>query len=516
MIRAVILASVMLVQGAGAQGIAPGRYAGPGGLILTVTPSRYSFVRQGRELIGGVLGITGDQLELRDDAGVARCDAPGRYRLTMTGDTLRLAAIEDGCVNRRNAVTAAGWVRVRDALVLTHATVLDMTGGPARTGMTLVLRDGRISALDRDGAEPVPEDGVERNLNGGFVLPGLIDAHVHVATGPSAEDRRDRTEARLKGALLGGVVAVRDMGGDARSLADLSRAVIAGELAGPEIRYSAIMAGPGFFDDPRVLASSRGVTPGQAPWARAITDSTDLRQVVAEAKGAGVTAIKLYADVAPALLTRVAAEARRQGLGVWAHLALAPARPSDVVGGGVQVVSHALLVPWEVQPLPDWKQRAQVDLTVAPDHAAVRALFAAMKTKGAIWDPTLFVYRADSAAADTGVARRRAARALDFVRAAHGAGVRIAAGTDGMGGDRGLPNIHEELALLVQAGLTPMEALIAGTRTSAEALGMSASHGTIAVGKAADLLVLRADPSADIRNTRQIDFVLKRGKVVEK
>ena len=516
MMKFLVWASTVLVQAAQAQTITPGRYTGAGGLALTVTPGRYSFVRQGRELIGGVLRISGDSLEMRDDAGAARCDDPGRYRFSTAGDTLRLAAIEDGCAGRRNAITTAAWVRVRDALVLSHATVLDMTGGPPRPGMTLVLRDGRISALYRDGAEPLPDDATERNLNGGFVLPGLIDAHVHVATSPSGDDRRDRTEARLKGALLGGVVAVRDMGGDARLLADLSRAVIAGELAGPEIRYSAIMAGPGFFDDPRVLASSRGVAPGQAPWARAISDSTDLRQVVAEAKGAGATAIKIYADVAPALLARVAAEARRQGLGVWAHLALAPARPGEVVAGGVQVVSHALLAPWEVQPLPDWKQRAQVDLTIGPDHASIRGLFAAMKTKGTIWDPTLFVYRADSAAADTSVAKRRAARAVDFIRAAHLAGVRITAGTDGMGGDRGLPNLHEELALLVRAGLTPMEALIAATRTGSEALGLSASHGTIAVGKAADLLVLRADPLADIRNTRQIDFVLKRGKVVER
>jgi imidazolonepropionase-like amidohydrolase len=85
-----------------------------------------------------------------------------------------------------------------------------------------------------------------------------------------------------------------------------------------------------------------------------------------------------------------------------------------------------------------------------------------------------------------------------------------------MGGDRGLPNLHQELALLVQAGLTPLDALIAATRTGAEVLGISASHGTIAVGKAADLLVLRADPLADIRNTRQIDFVIKRGKPVER
>ena len=516
MMKSLLWASAVLVHAAQAQTIAPGRYASAGGLALTVTPGRYSFVRQGRELIGGVLRVSGDTLEMRDDAGAARCEDPGRYRVATVGDTLKFAAIEDGCAGRRNAITTAAWLRVRDALVLSHVTVLDMTGGPPRPGMTLVLRDGRISALYPDGAEPLPDDATERNLNGGFVLPGLIDAHVHVATSPSGEDRRDRTEARLKGALLGGVVAVRDMGGDARLLADLSRAVIAGELAGPEIRYSAIMAGPGFFDDPRVLASSRGVAPGQAPWARAITDSTDLRQVLAEAKGAGATAIKIYADVAPPLLARVSAEARRQGLGVWAHLALAPARPGDVVAGGVQVVSHALLAPWEVQPLPDWKQRAQVDLAIGPDHAAIRALFAAMKAKGVIWDPTLFVYRADSAAADTSIAKRRAARAVDFIRAAHLAGVRIAAGTDGMGGDRGLPNIHEELALLVRAGLTPLDALMSATRTGAEALGLSASHGTIAVGKAADLLVLRADPLADIRNTRQIDFVLKRGKVVER
>ena len=109
---------------------------------------------------------------------------------------------------------------------------------------------------------------------------------------------------------------------------------------------------------------------------------SSIRQVVAEAKGAGVSAIKLYADVAPALLARVSAEARRQGLGVWAHLALAPARPSEVVGGGVQVVSHALLVPWEVQPLPDWKQRAQVDLSIGatlidrPSDQSLEALIA--------------------------------------------------------------------------------------------------------------------------------------------
>ena len=73
------------------------------------------------------------------------------------------------------------------------------------------------------------------------------------------------------------------------------------------------------------------------------------------------------------------------------------------------------------------------------------------------------------------------------------------------------------MALLVErAGLTPMEALVAATRTAAEAAGLGATHGTIAVGKAADLLVLRADPTANIRNTREILLVIRRGKAVER
>ena len=401
-------------------------------------------------------------------------------------------------------------------LLLTHATVIDMVGAQPRSGMSLLIRDGKISAIYRDGAEPAPADATVRDLGGEFLIPGLIDAHVHNATEPSRGDRRSVVEARLKRALRGGVVAVRDMGGDARALADLARAAAAGDIESPEIRYSAIMAGPDFFTDPRVLASSVGMSPGTAAWARALTDSTDLRQAVAEAKGSGATAIKMYADLGGPLAKRAAAEAKRQGLGVWAHLATFPAKPSEIVDAGVQVVSHALLVPFEVQTLPSWKDRRRVDLSIAPDDPKIQQLFALMKSKGTIFDPTLFVYRADSAAPDTSIAKRSERRAIDVVRAAHAAGVTIAAGTDGMLRDSGsgLPNVHTELEMLVRAGLSPLEALTAATRTNAVVLGMSATHGTIEVGKAADLLVLAADPLSDIRNTQRISLVIRRGKTI--
>ena len=401
-------------------------------------------------------------------------------------------------------------------LLLTHATLIDMTGGPPRANTTLVIRDGRIAAIYPDGSQPAPADATARDLNGEFLLPGLIDAHVHNATEPSGGDRRSVVEARLKRAVRGGVVAVRDMGGDARALADLARAAAAGDIESPEIRYSAIMAGPDFFTDPRVLASSVGVPPGTAAWAKALTDTTDLRQAVAEAKGAGATAIKMYADLNGALAKRAAAEAKRQGLGVWAHLATFPAKPSEMVDAGVQVVSHELLVPFEVQTLPSWKDRRRVDLSIAPDDAKIQRLFALMKSKRTIFDPTLFVYRADSSASDTSLAKRSERRAIDVVRAAHAAGVLIAAGTDGMLRDSGtgLPNVHVEMEMLVRAGLTPLEALTAATRMNATVLGISASHGTIEVGKAADLVVLSANPLTDIRNTQRISLVVRRGKIL--
>ncbi len=125
--------------------------------------------------------------------------------------------------------------------------------------------------------------------------------------------------------------------------------------------------------------------------------------------------------------------------------------------------------------------------------------------RGTMLEPTLFVY---------GDAPERLAVAAAITRRAHQAGVELTAGTDSIAGtDALIPNLHEELQLLVErAGLTPAEALRAATRNAAEAIGVLDSRGTIEAGKLADLVVLRADPLRDIRNTRQIEMVFKHGK----
>ena len=192
---------------------------------------------------------------------------------------------------------------------------------------------------------------------------------------------------------------------------------------------------------------------------------------------------------------------------VWSHATLVPARPSEAVAGGVDVLSHAGLLLWEVEALPDFRRRLDADYDkVRPDHARLAQLFRTMAERGTALDATLYVYRQ----------REPAIRfAAEVVRRAHAAGVPILVGTDAIGApaDGPLPHVHDELELLVtRAGLSPLAALHAATLAPARALGIEASRGSIVVGKSADLVILTADPSTDIRNTRAIEAVYRGGK----
>lgn len=502
----------------------PGTYT-TGPISITFDGSTYRISRGAQVAVTGEFQLTRDTVTFRDQGGAVSCSSTvaGRYLWKRDGAALTFTLIDDACLGRRGALPGKVWTRKNfEGMALTGVTLIDGTGGPPRPGMTIVITGTRIAAVFPDGTRPLPVIAEVRNLAGRYVIPGLIDTHVHLATDPSNDDARSRVEPRLRRTLLGGVTSVRDMAGDARSLADLSRATKVDDLVGPTIYYSALFAGPAFFADPRVVATSRGEVVGQAPWARAVTTATDWRQVIAEARGTGASGIKLYAAITPDLLVPLVTEAHAQGLPVWAHAALVPAQPADVVEAGVDVISHATLIALATDTMVgrSYTDRYRVNYAnVAVTNPAIERLIQRILAKKTIVEPTLFVFfnSIDSLSPAT-----RWAAAI--TRELNRRGVPIAAGTDGIIGVEGdtlpsgvtLPNLHMELRLLVDyGGLSPSAAIVAATSTAARAIGIDSLVGTVTIGKMADLVVLTADPLADIKNTRTIEFVVRRGKVYQ-
>ena len=121
------------------------------------------------------------------------------------------------------------------------------------------------------------------NFEGYFLTPGLIDSHVHMATDATSEIRAN-AEKILKDMLKTGITSVRDMAGDARALASLSRDALIDDIVAPNIYYSALMAGPEFFTDSRTLATAQGGESGAMSYMKSIDHQSDLVQEIAQAR----------------------------------------------------------------------------------------------------------------------------------------------------------------------------------------------------------------------------------------
>jgi imidazolonepropionase-like amidohydrolase len=404
-------------------------------------------------------------------------------------------------------------------VALTHATVIDGTGTAPLADSTVLILGGRITAIYPSASRPVPNGANVEDLIGKWIIPGLIDAHVHLTTGYGD---LTRNRPRLTQLLLAGVTGVRDMAGDARVLAALAREARLEAPGWPDIYYSALIAGPTYiYEDTRVPGSSRGVMLGAAPWVRAVDETTDIRIAVAEAKGTGATGVKLYADLPAVLVKEIAAEAHRQGLLVWTHATIFPAKPSDAVAADATTISHTPYLVWEAAPhVPvDYRQRAFGDFThIRPDDPKIVALLDQMKAHGTILDATLRVFQQAVERSPDAMGKGILPWSYAVTRAAHHAGVLVDAGTDSQGltsaaADAGAAVADEMVLLVEQCGFTPVEAIQAATRVNAMAVGQSAERGAITPGMAADLVVLSADPAADMRNVRKVVEVFKDGHV---
>lgn len=403
----------------------------------------------------------------------------------------------------------------RPPLRVFHGAVLiDGTGAPPRGGMSIVVRGERIDAVVADADAP---DAERIDVSGLYALPGLIDTHVHLATPPDSA----RAQALLRRQLYSGVTTVRSMADDLRAVGELARQSLAGEIDAPDIVYAALMAGPGFFDDPRTISVTRGGVPGEVPWMQAIDDETDLALAVAMARGTSAGGIKLYADMPAALVARITAEAHRQGMPVWAHSAIFPAMPVEVVQAGVDVVSHVCSLGYEVsarQPAT-YRERTPVDAAAFEKGmpAALAALFEDMAARGTVLDATNRVYvehvRRYAASGQGRPPRCDVELTYRLSREAYHRGVPISAGTDGeTEPDAPFPALHEELEILAgPVGMAPVDVIASATRIAARAVGREAELGTIEPGKIANLVFVGQDPLQDIAHLRSVVLTVKRG-----
>ncbi len=410
------------------------------------------------------------------------------------------------------------WHNVRaqvsfDKYAITSITIIDANHKVPAAHQTILIEHGIISNIFTDGSKPIPDSFNILRMDGKYLLPGLIDAHVHLATDPSGVDSREHTVDVLRRMLYSGVTSVRDMAGDARTLASLSRDAATGDLVSPDIYYSALMAGPVFFSDPRTGLSSKGAIVGTMPYMLAVTDSTNMVLAVAEAKGTGATGIKLYANLSATLVNKIVSEATQQNMLVWGHAWLQDARPSDLVKAGVNVISHSpLIIHEKLDTVPSSWKNQQHDAAfwdrVTPDFSS---LFALMKTHHTLLDATLLTYK-QWGEEDSNM-RYNYEIGKRITTQAYKAGVTIDAGTD----DDQKEFVQKEMELLVkEAGFTPIDAIVAATLNSAKALHIDNTRGAISAGKTADLLVLDKNPLDNIDNIESVYLVIKSGEIFKK
>jgi imidazolonepropionase-like amidohydrolase len=442
----------------------------------------------------------------------------------------------------------------RSAVVFAHVTVIDVSGKAPQTDQSVVVGDGRITALGKAREVAAPRNAKVVDASGKYLIPGLWDMHVHFMI-------------KSYGALFvaNGVTGVRVMWGNPP---DDEKILPPGFHNRWREEFSA-----GKAIGPRMVIAS-GIVDGPNPiWPGSVVvrNAAEGREAVRAAKKAGVDFIKVYELIPADAYFAIAEECKNLGIPFAGHVpqVITAAQASDA---GQRTMEHLFgilpgcstrqdeLMKKRVETLKDSKGLATLRAIWDREHDVVRdtysevkaqALFARLKTNGTWQCPTLAVSRAVSwiddpaftndprlkytpasvqafwnpkndfrfktkTPADYARMKKDFEREVALSAAMKKAGVGFLAGTDELN-PYCFPgfSLHDELALLVRAGFSPLEALQSATINPALYLGKEKTLGTIEVGKDADLVLLDANPLDDIHNTTKIRAVVANGRLYD-
>jgi imidazolonepropionase-like amidohydrolase len=422
-------------------------------------------------------------------------------------------------------------------LVIEHVAVIDVIAGRVQPDMTVEIRGRAIATLSASGRVQVHGGATRIDGRGKYLIPGLWDMHVHLTWLPGA------AQVALPIMVANGVLGARDMHGLLEPVVALKQALANGSQIGPRL----FVAGPA-VDGPN----------SYLPASRVVRTTDEAREAVRQLRAGGVDFIKVYSSLPRELYFVVASEAKKEGIPFVGHVpyAVTAAEASDA---GQRSMEHLTEVDVgtsseEDQIKAEEAQAMDQRRGSIPDPSRLRATYDSAKAvalferfrRNQTWQvPTLLVLHQAGRLAPGArpmddslltymskavrefwqsfppeLAARMAALYLfhaDLVGLINRAGVPMLAGTD-------CPNpyvypgfsLHDELGLLVQAGLTPAEALRAATINAARFLGVTDSLGNVAMGKVADLVLLDANPLDDIANTKRIRAVIQGGRLLDR
>lgn len=425
------------------------------------------------------------------------------------------------------SIAASGWAIASLACAADYAVVhagrlLAEPGGDVLTEQSIVIKDGRIAAIRPGYVDAVAEAGADdavtfHDLKSLFVLPGLIDGHVHLTSENNPQGRLQTVElsdpdraiwaaANAKKTLMAGFTTVRDVGADGGdAIFALRDGVENGYVVGPRVFASgdsiSVTGGhgdgtQGYRDDIAGVLHSTGVCNGVG----------DCRRAVREQVRRGADHIKLTATAG--VLSNTAAGLEQQffedELQAIMDTAHSMNRKVTAHAHGVEGINAALRAGVDSIEHGTYLDNESIRLFKRNDAYLVPTILAGVTVAEWAADPESHLLPPQRAkAAEVG------SRMLDMARRAYEGGVKIAFGTD-TGVSRHGENARE-FALLVEAGMTPMEAIYAATVAGADNLGKSADFGSIAPGKFADIIAVDGDPLEDVTELEDVDFVMKGG-----
>lgn len=442
------------------------------------------------------------------------------------------------------------------SLALMHVTVIDGTGAPPRPDMTVIIVGYRIAEIAKSNAITVPRYARSIDATGSFLIPGLWDMHAHPDDPELWPVNPPPTEKEKVLTLLiaNGVTGIRDMGGDLKLLQEWRSRVGNGTFVGPHL-YA---CGP-LLDGPKPM------WPGSV----AISTAEQGRQAVRDLKKQRADFVKVYSLLPRDAYFAVADEAKKLKIPFAGHVpdTVTPEEASDAGQASeehllqiVEACSDRDATRKKVEELreagatPIERRRAYIETMLATfDTKKAEALFAKFVKNNTWVTPTVIVWQNNASFEEDSAKyaermkylpryireywdpknnahlknrspERLAAekmlvkKYLEVIGGMQRAGVRLMTGSDFGANPLLFPGwgVHDEMALLVKAGLTPMEAIQAATRNPATFLRLDKSVGTIEKGKLADIVVLSANPLEDINNTRKIVAVLFQGQMYDR